>query len=361
MGDTVVFQESDMGGNALARFGLSTHRLAAPEFHRLSAALEKAFVARFPGVRIQAIPAYREKPDFGDLDLLVAREPFVANGGVEALEEWCQSVGHSRGQDRNGPVTSVEWRSSPNQEQGFQVDFITVPEAEFDLALNYFSYNDLGNLVGRIAHKMGLLHGHQGLMMPIRDDTHEFARIQVCSDSDRVLSFLGYDPARFAQGFSNLNEIFEFVASSPYFNKDIFLLENRNHASRTRDRKRKTYREFLEWIADREGLPSFAFPEDKKEWLPIIFKEFPECQAEYEAAWKRLHRHRWLNERFNGEKVAEITGLSGKDLGRVMSSIRANLSSQEIASIIEHEGLEGMRPAIDRAVADLKPLGPRGP
>lgn len=350
-----------MGGNALARFGLFTQRLAADDFYALSSAVEKSFASRFPGVRVQAIPAYREKMDFGDLDLLVAREPFVAAGGVEALEAWCQEVGHSRAQDRNGPVVSVEWRTRASQEKGFQVDFITVPQAEFDLALHYFSYNDLGNLVGRIAHKMGLLHGHQGLMMPIRDDTHEFARIQVCSDSDRVLSFLGYDPGRFAQGFANLTEIFEFVASSRYFNKDIFLLENRNHASRTRDRKRKTYREFLEWMADREGLPSFPFPENKQEWLPVIFKEFPECQSEYEAAWKRLERHRWLTERFNGERVAEITGLSGKRLGQVMSFIRSQMSGDQIAAVMERDGIEGMRPVIDQAVADLKPLGPKGP
>ena len=350
-----------MGGNALTRFGLSSQRLPADAFHALSRAVEKGFARCFPGVRIAPIPAYREKADFGDLDLLVAREPFVAAGGVEVLEEWCTQVGYSRAQDRNGPVLSAEWRTSPSQDHGFQVDFITVPQAEFDLALHYFSYNDLGNLVGRIAHKMGLLHGHQGLLMPIRDDTHEFARILVCDDSDRVLTFLGYDPKRFHAGFNNLQEIFEFVASSPYFNKEIFLLENRNHASRTRDRKRKTYREFLEWIADRPGLPSFPYPENIAEWLPVIFAEFPACKEEHDAAWVRLEKHRWLAERFNGERVGEMTGLSGKELGRVMSMVREQMPTEEIVAVIESHGLEGLRPAIEKAAAEMRVSPPRGP
>lgn len=343
-----------MGGNALNQLGLNPTRLPAPQFHALAKSVVGRFSLRFPGVRIEPIPAYASKADFGDLDVMVAREGFVQAGGVEALEEWCQEVGFSRGQIRNGPVTSVEWRSSSEQSEGFQVDFITTPEAEFDSAMHYYSFNDLGNLIGRLAHKMGLLHGHQGLLFPMRDDTHEFDRLLVCKDPDRTLSFLGYDPERFKQGFDDLEQIFEYVVSSPYFNKEIFLLENRNHASRTRDKKRKTYRDFLVWIADRDDLPAFDFPEEKSEWLPHIFASFPGFEEQYRQSWERLERHRRVQSQFNGKVVGEMTGLSGKELGQVMKQVRHQLGPQKLESVLEAGGVEALRPAIEEIAASVR-------
>lgn len=344
-----------MGGNALKQFDLTTTRLDAPDFHALSEEVMKSFSARFPGVRIEPIPAYASKADFGDLDVMVSREAFVVAGGVEELEAWCQEVAFSRGQHRNGPVTSVEWRQSPEQERGFQVDFITSPAAEFDSAMHYYSFNDLGNLVGRIAHKMGLLHGHQGLLFPMRDDTHEFDRLLVCQDPDRTLEFLGYDPQRFKQGFNDLEEIFSFVVSSRYFNKNIYLLENRNHASRTRDKKRKTYREFLEWVGDREDLPAFEYPEEKSEWLPHIFASFPGFEAQYNQSWERLNRHRRVREQFNGQTVGEMTGLSGKQLGEVIKRVRHDLGSAELERLLDQGGIEALRPRIEEIAASVRP------
>jgi hypothetical protein len=335
-----------MGGNALKAHNLESKRLDAPEFHLLCGRLLADFSSVFPGVRIEVIPSYRTKADFGDLDLLVAREPFVSSGGVEALEDWVRAAGFSRGQVRNGAVTSVEWRDSPSQAVGFQVDFITAPEKEFDTTIAYFSYNDLGNLMGRIAHKMGMVYGHEGLLFPMRDGTHEFDRIQVSGDARKAMVFLGYSPARFDEGFNDLVDIYEFVVSSPYFNRDIYLLENRNHVSRTRDRKRKTYRGFLEWIEHRSDLPAYEYPEEKSAWIPQIKAAFPEFEREYQASVERLAARRFVSERFNGDVVSELTGLSGQALSKAMRHIKQTLGSEEIERRLRADGIDGLRDII---------------
>lgn len=338
-----------MGGNALRSCNLETRRLNAPEFHALCEKLLVAFADTFAGVRIETIPSYNAKADFGDLDLLVEREKFIAAGGVEALEAWVSLAGFSRGQVRNGDVTSVEWRDNPRQEIGFQVDFITSPAKEFDASIAYFSYNDLGNLMGRIAHKMGMVYGHQGLLFPMRDGTHEFDRIQVCPDAKQSMAFLGYDPARFEKGFNDLIDIYEFVVSSSYFNRDIYLLENRNHVSRTRDRKRKTYRGFLEWIENREGLPAYEYPLDKSEWVPKIKAAFPEFDIAYQESVERLAARRFVADRFNGEVVSGITGLTGQSLSKAMRHIKQTMGSEEIERRLRADGIEGLREIIDQA------------
>lgn len=340
-----------MGGNALRAHNLESKRLNSPEFNALCKKLLAAFVLAFPGVRVEPIPSYRSKADFGDLDLLVERESFVAAGGVEALEAWVSVVGFSRGQVRNGAVTSVEWRDAPDQQVGFQVDFITSPSTEFDASLAYFSYNDLGNLMGRIAHKMGMVYGHEGLIFPMRDGTHEFDRIKICGDARQCMTFLGYDSSRFDRGFNDLVDIYEFVVSSPYFNRNIYLLENRNNASRTRDRKRKTYRGFLEWIEARDDLPAFEYPERKSEWIPKIKEFFPGFGHAYQQSLERLASKRFVADRFNGEVVSEMTGLTGQNLSKAMRHIKQTMGLDEIEQRLRADGIDGLRDIISQAAA----------
>lgn len=343
-----------MGGNALKSLGVETRRMDAPEFHQVSADIIKAFSLAFPGVRVEAIPAYRSKSDFGDLDLMVEKERFNAIGGVEFLEEWAARTGFSRGSHRNDTVTSVEWRSHPGEEKGLQVDFITSPAEEFNSALAYFSYNDLGNLMGRIAHKMGLVYGHRGLLFTMRDNTHAFDNIVVSHDMDKSMSFLGYDPVRFRSGFEDLEDIYQFVVSSQYFNRDIYLLENRNHVSRTRDRKRKTYRGFLEWIEPRNDLPAYQYPEEKSHWVPIIEGAFPSFAGDYAKSLERLASREFVAENFNGRIVSDMTGLKDEDLGRAMRFIHQSMSFDEIESCLREKGVEGMKGVIAQAVAASK-------
>lgn len=47
------------------------------------------------------------------------------------------------------------------------------------------------------------------------------------------------------------------MTSSPYVNRDIYLLENRKQKARARDSKRKTYSEFLAWVEQAEEIPDF--------------------------------------------------------------------------------------------------------
>src|SRR3546814_18901157 len=83
---------------------------------------------------------------------------------------------------------------------------------------------------------------------------------------------MGYSPDGLDQGFETPEDIYSFVASSPFFSSDIFLLENRNAKARMRDKKRKMYMEFLLWCEARPDLPVFHYPKNKAEWLPRIAK-----------------------------------------------------------------------------------------
>ena len=223
-----------MGGNALS---YTTVRLTSKNYFRMADHCVEKLRALYPHGRFEAIQSYASKADFGDLDILAFDSNFDPHTAAAALGS-VETV-------RNGSVTSLGIKVNPDlpylDGNVFQVDLIYAPLSEFDFSSAYFRFSDLGNLLGRIAHAMGLTLGHDGLTLRMRDGTHMFANITLTRDYDQALSFLGYDPSVFANGFNTLSDIFAYVASSPFFNPDIFLLENRNNASRTRDRKRPTY------------------------------------------------------------------------------------------------------------------------
>lgn len=309
-----------MGGNALQHTSV---RLTAENYARMAQLCVERLQQAFPLGRVRAVRSYAAKPDHGDLDLLVTApqyNPFDAAEALDAVEVV-----------RNGPVTSVGVRVRPEvgalEGNVLQVDLIYMDARAFDYADGYFAFNDLGNLIGRTAHRAGLAHRHDGLWFYVRDGDYKFRELLLTQDYDEALAFLGYDPQRFHQGFETLEDIFWYVAGSAYFNRDIFLLENRNAQSRIRDRKRRTYMEFLKFCEAHPELPAYHYPESKNAWLPRIAEHFPHFQTECDKALADLAEQRAVKAKFNGEWVAKLTGLQGKELGGLMKAFRESFES----------------------------------
>lgn len=305
-----------MGGNALKQH--QAIRLGKKDYEPLAEQCVARLRELYPAGRVEALQSYREKQDFGDLDVLVAADgydPFKAADAIGSVEVV-----------RNGPVTSVGVEAPGGI---FQVDLIKSPFEEFDYASRYFRWNDLGNLIGRIAHAMGVAHRHDGLFFYFRDGDHLFREILLTRDHDLALIFLGLDPMRFNRGFDTLEDVFRFVASSCFFNRDIYLLQNRNAKSRVRDSKRPSYMQFLAWCEAHPDLPSFSFPKNKLLWFARFSMYFPGFIAEYEKAKSDLARIHAAREKFNGELVSRITGLTGKPLGEMIRKFRDSFESSD--------------------------------
>lgn len=308
-----------MGGRAL-KF-VETKRLEAREYHALVPAVLDIVAGVVGRDRdLCEIEAYRSKPDFGDMDLLVASDGIVSSYKDDLAEAF-----RSREVVRNGNVTSFDF-------DGFQVDVIAIEQKSFDFAKSYFAWNDLGNLMGRIAHKMGLKYAFEGLYLPLREGDQKFDEVIVTRDVDSALETLGYDPVRYRQGFDTLEDIFVFAASTPFFNPDIYLLENRNAIARRRDAKRKTYAEFLDWIEDPKGLSAtlqepeagwFSFPRDKSAWISRLQERYPTFSEDLHHALERKRRREQAGEIFNGHRISTLTGLSGAELGGLIQEIKS--------------------------------------
>lgn len=296
-----------MGGNALKN--CETRRYQRDEYLKLEVEMVLD-LSETLGVPVWAIPAYKTKPDFGDMDLLVQSEGLPSNWIELVIDRF-----ESKDSYKNGDVFSFEYKQ-------FQIDLILTPANKMHAARSYFAYNDLGNLLGRVAHAMGLKLGHDGLSYNWRVDTYQFKNVVLADTWADILPILGYDPEPYFKGFDTLEDIFRYVASGKFFSPDIYLLHNRNHTSRVRDAKRKTYMLFLEWC-EAVCPPSLVKRvDDKKEWLPYLFQMIPGFEQTYKEVQAEWDAEMEFRKRFNGDVVKQVTGLTGKELGEFMKWIK---------------------------------------
>jgi hypothetical protein len=300
-------KEYSVGGNAIP----GARRVQAQEYltlvQQVNARLEKSL----GGVRIAQIPSYRGKPDFGDMDILLESDALPV--------DWRDRVSEALGSRKvvpNGPVCSFEF-------DHFQVDLINCLSDRFDFALGYFSWNDLGNLMGRIAHRFQFKFGHEGLLYPVRAGDHLLKEVLVTRDFAHALKLLGFDFNHWAAGFDTLEEIFRFVASSSYFDAGQFPLEHRGHRARVRDAKRPTYMKFVTWVNEHKPLFSRDIPPPE-----TIFEQatstFPDFLKDLDRVKDELQRQTLFKERFNGRLVQKWTQLDGKLLGTFMAALRSD-------------------------------------
>jgi len=314
-----------MGGKALEAFG--ARRFAKEEYAALSLEIKER-IKKFSPLEI---PAYFSKETFGDLDLIV---PTLQK---EDYEEICVAL-NSWIFLRNDDVMSILY-------DGLQIDIIPMSPENIVTAYNYYSFNDLGNLMGKIFHKFGLKYGHRGLTMPVRDGTHQITELVISKDIQKIFEFGDFEYSHFKEGFNDLKEIFSFVLSTSYFNSDVYQYESLNHHNRIRDRKRATYHAFLEYLKQRirfngewtslEKLYSteemgYRFSENKDDYIPMIFDFFPEAKADYDIALAQRELQRAIKAKYNGNVVMEITGLKGISLGEFMGFLKRCWDEEEV-------------------------------
>lgn len=312
-----------MGGNALKN--TETERKSAQEYNVLASEVLVRLHTFFPDSIFWVIDAYKNKPSFGDMDVIAVKMPSYDYKKVLVNVFDANEVQH------NGNVYSFDYKK-------MQVDLIFTKEQDFESSTVYFAFNDLGNFMGRIAHKLGFKYGHDGLSYTFRSHTdHVFAEFNFERSPREVFNFLGYNYDRFLEGFDELEDVFQFATETEFFNKDIFHLDNRGAVSRVRDKKRKSYNSFLTWLETAENLNEYPWVsmserggrKDTDVGMLRAFEMFPEFNEWYNETKVKVQKAKEYSELFNGDLVKEVTRLEHKELGEFMKYIKNNAFTQD--------------------------------
>jgi hypothetical protein len=293
-----------MGGRALKN--TFTRRYSRAEFEAIREELTPKFEKHFEKVVIPRF--YENKESFGDLDILCQ---------VKGNEDFAKIIREEFGGNEifhNGNCWSFEYKE-------LQVDLITTSAEHFHSNFMYLSFNDLGNMIGRLAHPFGLKYGQEGLWFKYFDHSnHMIGEITISKDYPAIFKFFGLDFAKWEKGFDELEDIFAFVASSPYFDWREYQMDRLNHINRERNLKRASYMTLLDWIETNNIKQEYTFLDNKNDYVPMIDEAFPDAnlpteirRLEYEKA-----RKLYIQSKFNGNKITRKFGYTGKDLGNAI-------------------------------------------
>jgi hypothetical protein len=305
-----------MGGQALKN--TFTRRYNKDEFDLLTPIVKEKLEKYFK--KVYLIQGHRNKETYGDADFLVLIDDNELNINTILNDEF-----FTKEIFKNGNIYSFEYKE-------FQIDLILTTQSKWETSINYFNWSDLGNLIGKVAHKFGLKWGFEGLVYVYRTDGKVLGNINVSKDYREVLTFLGFDSDRYDLGFKNLDEIFDYVTSSKYFNPWMFDFETLNRINRERDQKRTTYANFVKHVTPMKEIGQdayFYFYPNKSVYLGHIDFNFPGFLKEYNELEIIENRRLKVKSIFNGKLVMEAyPNLKGQALGNALHKFENAFASK---------------------------------
>ncbi|CAF0885718.1 unnamed protein product [Adineta steineri] len=284
-----------MGGNALKN--VVTRRYARDEYY----VLKERILNKIRGyiTKCDVPKEFPYKESFGDLDVLIVCPPSIK------IQKLIEDLFHPTEIVHNGDVYSFDFEQ-------FQIDFILIPEEQYDNAIVYFSYSDLGGLLGNICHKIGLKYGIQGLWMNVHtkefDPTTTSTKLILSTNVQQIFEFLGYDYEQYVKGFENDKEFFQWIINGKYFRRFYFDEDQLNHAHRKRTTKRPIYIKFVAFLNEQQ-IPTDEISDDNNEFISNIRQQaliYFDKQQEYNRGLNARVEKRQFREKYSGKFFTDI-------------------------------------------------------
>jgi hypothetical protein len=266
-----------MGGHALKKVNAS--RIGLLQYNEVKTDLYKQLSSKFELEFLIDVP---NKIDFGDIDVLYK---YKSTNSFPNIIDIIKQTFNPIEIVPNGDVCSFSYQiiSDDGEIKYFQVDLIK--STNLEMSKFYFSYGDLGGIIGRIAQYIGLKYGSAGLCVCLnsqtigkflnleqnlefknnlkkqlktqlnRDDVDlyldiivkaQYSNIVLTSNPHIICEYLGLDYNKWIRGFKSKNDIYEWIIESKFFNPNQFKVLN--CAGRQRANKRPMYQDFLQYI-----------------------------------------------------------------------------------------------------------------
>ena len=248
-----------MGGNALKT--IQTVRKPKSEYEEIKLIIIsklESYLLNHPNIKYGLIIETPDKEDFGDLDILIS-------GNDNEIFEMINFFEPEEIQ-RSGNIFSFNYKD-------FQIDFLQVSPSQVNpsqvipsqvspsqvstslansikMAQFFYNYGDIGAILGRIFSTYGFKFGQKGLSLHLKN--YGDSILFLSDDPSEICNYFNYDYQRWTQGFSKIEECFEWIISSKYFRKNIFF--GGNFKVNKKSYQRPFYLKFLDYI---KLLPNF--------------------------------------------------------------------------------------------------------
>lgn len=302
-----------MGGNALKN--VKTERKNLVDYNRIKTEILKSLQNH---IFCKATYEAPEKDSFGDLDIL-----YVSDSKIDIVDTIKKMFSPSE-IVINGPVISFDYDS-------FQIDLIEAKSMEdFEIKMFYFSYGDFGSIIGKIINFYNLKFGEKGLWINIEKSIDGLSlgvnsnigkNIILTSKPNEICDFLGLDYSKWLSGFVTQKQIFDWIISSKYFIKEIFLVNS--HFDRLRMKSRIVYINFMKYICGDE-LTTEAKPEREKIQMYAI--NYFNKNEELDKIVQQTKFNEICKKKYNGKMFIDA-GFTGKEISTIMKEFESAIQS----------------------------------
>jgi hypothetical protein len=228
-----------MGGKSLKK--TKTERKGIIDYQRIKSFIMDSIQKYF--IQCEVIKEPPEKESFGDLDII-----YLSEKNIDVKQLIIDILNPSEIINL-GEIITFAYDS-------FQIDLIKTYSPEDYLGKKfYYSYGDLGCIMGKMIHFYGLKFGIQGLWIQIQksidDKPIDISRVIgkdliLTTDPEKICEYFDLDWNKYVGGFENKKEIFDWICISKYFTKGIFQIDNINDKKRMENRP--MYQEFMKYI-----------------------------------------------------------------------------------------------------------------
>lgn len=307
---------------------------------------------------VEILPYYKSKKTFSDIDVLISKTA-IEKYGFNKFHEFLKEDLKSPEQSGNSQVYSFGYKY---EDSYHQVDLMIHDEDMFFKAKKYFAYNDLNILMNFISvSNFDLAFSKEGLNHTIYTDskTQKIGDYTVEADFYDILDFLGLNKEKHKIGFNSLEDMYDFIYESPYFDSSSFLKktekENRSEIKRA---ERKTYSGFIEYVKNKPVKKSLLNKKSTDEIQNLFFFKFPIAKEKYDKIIKNDKKIKEMRESFNGFVISKVLDIDIKDrfLGVVMRKIKHDFNYDEnlMADWIKENGKDKLNDLIIIASNELK-------
>jgi hypothetical protein len=310
-----------MGGNI---FGFTAKRFDKPRLLEIETTFSNFIKNNFPDTNWKVIPYYFSKKDFGDIDIAVE----ISFDKKQFIEKFLQEslINESNGIKTNSVSTS--FLTIDNE----QIDIIFLSKELYQCALTYYSWNDMGTFLGRIAKAHKLKYGFNGLYVDYIEDSVNYGEIFLTRDPKEIFECFGWDFETYNKGFNTLEDMFDYTISLHNFEPALY-----NFSEDELFSKRPVFIKFYEYLKSKNLLQTPRISKDEMNSARMsILKRFGKVEA-FNALIEKAKHIKQYKLKFNGDICKEITGLSGVQLGNFIKHFKNMVSSEVVVSMSDED------------------------
>ncbi|KAF2727698.1 hypothetical protein EJ04DRAFT_478610 [Polyplosphaeria fusca] len=316
-----------MGGQAFATAGpngsaLSIPRMSQETYDRVRDEAGTKLKETFKHVVIpHEVP---EKSDYGDVDFLV-------EGSLRPWTSMALKVALGAQYETQTGGTHIYALPHPEISDSFvEVDVEIcpgndTPDGEELFAWTEFmkAWGDLTQIIGICHRPLGLTCNDRGLHIRVEEvEVYDKKKslIFLTRDVAEALEFYGLDSKKYFEGFSTLEQLFQWVSRGRFFSKNIFEGRTEKANDRSRMRKRVMYSRFIN-----DFMPSLSEPEpSRKKWTrQEVLQEALDHFSRHEEYDRMINKHNaGVKEGALWKRIREVIPLSGSSLDRTVKGLK---------------------------------------